>query len=129
MDFKLTYSTMFDPPAALHERFEAALGKVRAALGAFPGWQRTSPAERIRILRQAAAPIEQRVYEIGAAVALEVGKNRMEALGEVQETATFFTAYCKDYERHGFDHALPDDPLADYRSHNRSVTKAYGVWL
>ena len=25
MEFKLTYSTMFDPPASLHERFEAAL--------------------------------------------------------------------------------------------------------
>ena len=28
-DFKLTYSTMFDPPAELHARFEAALAKIR----------------------------------------------------------------------------------------------------
>lgn len=34
MDFKLTYSTMFNPPAALHERFDAALANVRGALGA-----------------------------------------------------------------------------------------------
>ena len=33
MDFKLTYSTMFNPPPELHERFEAALTKVRASLG------------------------------------------------------------------------------------------------
>ena len=26
--FKLTYSTMFDPPPALHERFEAALART-----------------------------------------------------------------------------------------------------
>jgi hypothetical protein len=32
-DFKLTYSTMFDPPAALHERFEAALKKLPVVLG------------------------------------------------------------------------------------------------
>jgi 1-pyrroline-5-carboxylate dehydrogenase len=69
------------------------------------------------------------VYDIGAAVALEVGKNRMEALGEVQETADFFTCYCDDYERQSFDHALPDDPLPDFRSHNRSVMKPYGVWV
>ena len=31
--FKLTYSTMFDPPEALHERFEAALVRVRERLG------------------------------------------------------------------------------------------------
>ena len=34
MEYKLTYSTMFDPPPALHERFEAALARVRAGLGA-----------------------------------------------------------------------------------------------
>ena len=178
MDFRLTYSTMFNPPAALHQRFEAALVEVRRTLGrthanfiagqdrpaqvtrelrtpidrnqllgrfpdasvsevnsavlaardAFPTWRRTPVTERNRILRRAAALIEERVYEIGAAVALEVGKNRMEALGEVQETADFFTVYCDDFERQRFDHALPDDPLPDYRSHNRSVMKPYGVW-
>jgi 1-pyrroline-5-carboxylate dehydrogenase len=34
MSFKLTYSTMFNPPAEMHERFETALAKVTAALGA-----------------------------------------------------------------------------------------------
>jgi acyl-CoA reductase-like NAD-dependent aldehyde dehydrogenase len=179
MDFKLTYATMFNPPAAVHEQFEAALARVRGALGrthanfidgadhagevtfelrtpmdrtvvlgrfpeatpsevdramvaarrAFASWKRTPIAERTRILRRAAGLIEQRVYDIGAAVALEVGKNRMEALGEVQETADFFTLYCDDYERQRFDHTLPDDPLPDYRSHNRSVMKPYGVWV
>ena len=37
MDYKLTYSTMFNPPAALHERFEAALATVRGELGAVHG--------------------------------------------------------------------------------------------
>src|SRR4029078_6797911 len=37
MDYKLTYSTMFNPPAALHERFEAALAKVRGRLGVTHG--------------------------------------------------------------------------------------------
>ncbi len=31
--FKLTYATMFDPPEALHVRFEDALARVRASLG------------------------------------------------------------------------------------------------
>src|SRR5262245_9804507 len=31
--FKLTYSTMFDPPEALHERFETALERVRTLCG------------------------------------------------------------------------------------------------
>ena len=34
IDFRLTYSTMFDPPEQVHARFEAALADVRANLGA-----------------------------------------------------------------------------------------------
>ena len=34
MTFKLTYSTMFNPPEEMHERFEAALAEVRSRLGA-----------------------------------------------------------------------------------------------
>src|SRR5689334_7006934 len=33
MAYKLTYSTMFDPPPEMHTRFEAALAEVRAGLG------------------------------------------------------------------------------------------------
>ena len=29
----------------------------------------------------------------------------------------------------GFDHALPDDPLPDFRSRNRSVMRPHGVWV
>ena len=32
-DFKLTYSTMFNPPEELHTRFDAALLSVNASLG------------------------------------------------------------------------------------------------
>jgi 1-pyrroline-5-carboxylate dehydrogenase len=179
MSFKLTYSTMFNPPPELHTRFDAAMKRVRASLGAshplyvdgedrpaeqiapkrnpadhrevlgefaaanasdtddavkaaqraFADWSRTSTPERLRLLRRAGQLIEERVYDIAAALTLEVGKNRMEALGEAQETADFFYAYCDEFERqHGFDRALPDDPLTTHVSHNRSVMKPYGVW-
>jgi 1-pyrroline-5-carboxylate dehydrogenase len=179
MTFKLTYSTMFNPPEEMHNSFEAALAEVRAGLGAthalyidgkevapdrtaensspvdrrlilghfpvgdaadvdravaaakraFPAWRMTPHEERLRLVRRAAALIEERVYQIGAALALEVGKNRMESLGEAQETADFFTGYAAEFERNqGFDLALPDDPLENYRSHNRTVLKPYGVW-
>ena len=34
MKFELTYATMFDPPAEMDARFEAALAEVRGGLGA-----------------------------------------------------------------------------------------------
>src|SRR6202035_3166257 len=113
-------------PEATAEEANLAIAAARAAFG---GWSRTPVKDRNRILRRAAELIEERVYAIAAAVALEVGKNRMEALGEVQESADFFTVYCADYERQNFDHALPDDPLPDYRSRNRSIMKPYGAWV
>src|SRR5438309_4994301 len=54
----------------------------------------------------------------------------MEALGEAQETADFFSLYAEQFERHGgFDRPLPDDPLSTHVSHNRSVLKPYGPWV
>jgi 1-pyrroline-5-carboxylate dehydrogenase len=103
---------------------------IRAAQRAFETWKRTPVAERLRLLRKVGRLIEERVYEIAAALTLEVGKNRMEALGETQETADFFFTYCDDFERaQAFDHALPDDPLTTHVSHNRSVMKPYGAWV
>lgn len=177
--YRLTYATMFDPPPALHQRFEAALAEVRGSLGrdhamhiggqpraaaslfelrspidsslllgrfalgtaadvddavaaarsAGPAWAALPFAQRIAPLQRAAALIEERVYELAAALALEVGKNRMEAIGEVQETADLIRWYCERMaEQAGFDRVLPDDPLNGWRSHNRTVLKPYGVW-
>ncbi len=103
---------------------------MRCAREAFPSWRRKPWAERIEIMRRAAQIVEQRVYDIAAALALEVGKNRMEALGEAQEVADFFRIYAAEMERNkGFDHSLPDDPIPGVASHNRSVMKPYGVWV
>jgi len=64
-----------------------ATDALAAARAAFPAWSRMRWQERVRLLRKVVALIEKRVYEISAALALEVGKNRMEALGDVQEAA------------------------------------------
>jgi len=140
MNFKLTYATMFNPPAEMHTRFDAALAEVNKSLGsihalyingedrvtakhdtrrmpidqrrilghfslatvddvndamtrpaAFPGWRATPMEERVRLLKRVARLIEERVYEIGAAMSLEVGKNRMEALEKCRRQRTFST--------------------------------------
>ena len=59
---------------------------VAAARAAFPAWSATPTQERARILQRAADLIRERVMFLGAVVALEVGKNRVESVGEVEET-------------------------------------------
>lgn len=103
---------------------------MRAAKAAFPGWCETPAAERVRLVHRVADLMEQRVYDIAAAMVLEVGKNRMEALGEAQETVDLFRCYADDFESHGgYTHALPDDPIEGVTSRNASVMRPYGVWV
>jgi 1-pyrroline-5-carboxylate dehydrogenase len=178
--FKLTYSTMFNPPEELHARFEEALAKARANLGqehammiggkeryaaekfedrspadtdvllgvfqkgthqdaqdaiaaakkAFPAWSRTPWQERVALVRKAAEIMDQRTFEMGVVMGMEVGKNRMESLGDVAETADLFRYACSSMERNnGFIVEMGRDPLSGFVSSNVSVLRPYGVWL
>ena len=103
---------------------------IDAARKAFPAWSRTPWQKRVQLVRKAAAMIEKRIFELGAAMALEVGKNRMESLGDVQETADlmYFSAQMME-ENDGFIKPMGKDPLVGYDSTNISVLRPYGVWL
>ena len=179
-NFKLTYSTMFNPPEELHTQFEQALQKVKANLGkeygmiidgrdhfvddkyenyspastgqvlgvfqkgserdaeaalsaarrAFPVWSGMKWQDRVSLMRKAADLIDQRTFEIGAMMAMEVGKNRMEALGDVAETADLIRYACYQMEKNkGYIVEMERDPLVGYTSTNISVLRPYGVWL
>lgn len=179
-DFRLTYSTMFNPPEELHKGFDKAVTKLKANLGkeygmiidgkdvfandkfedrspvntdwilakmqkgnathatmaieaarkAFPGWSRTPWQKRVQLVRKAASNIEKRIFDLGAAMALEVGKNRMESLGDVQETADLMLYSAKMMEENdGYIKPMSKDPLVGYDSTNVSVLRPYGVWL
>ena len=110
---------------ALHARMA-----IEAARKAFPAWSRTPWQKRVQLVRKASANIEKRLFELGAAMALEVGKNRMESLGDVQETADlmYYSAKMME-ENNGFIKPMGKDPLTGYDASNMSVLKPYGVWL
>jgi len=103
---------------------------IAAAKKAFRGWSRTPWQERVALIRKAADLIDQRIYEMGAVVSLEVGKNRTEALGDVAETADLFRYACQSMEEHhGFIVEMGRDPLPGFLATNTSVLRPYGVWL
>ncbi|MEW5829821.1 MAG: aldehyde dehydrogenase family protein [Chloroflexota bacterium] len=103
---------------------------LAAARKAFPGWSHTPWQERVRLLRKAADLIDERIFELGAAMALEVGKNRMESLGDVAETADLIRYACYQMEvNDGFIKEMGKDPLVGYEARNVSVLRPYGVWL
>ena len=103
---------------------------VAAARAAFPKWSRTPWRERVKLVRRAASLIEERIFNLGAAMTLEVGKNRMEALGDVQETADLMAYSAQMMEENGgFIKEMGKDPLVGYEASNVSVLRPYGVWL
>ena len=82
---------------------EAVDRAVRAAKQAFPAWSMLPWTERVAVLRRAASVLAQRKYELGIACLIEVGKSRLEAMGEAEESHDLIAYYCDEMERnHGF---------------------------
>ncbi len=100
---------------------------IEAARRAQPAWRRTPWLERLAILRRAADLISERLMVYSADMAYEVGKNRLEALGEVEEAADLIRYYAQTMEDNaGYDH--PMDNLGDAAVHTRSVLRPHGVF-
>lgn len=99
----------------------AAVAAARAAQG---GWARTSVEERIELLERVGQALERRSGEIGAVVALEVGKQRVESVGEVEEVAALFRVYSAQVAD-GL--VLPLEQASPGDLH-RAVLRPYGVF-
>jgi 1-pyrroline-5-carboxylate dehydrogenase len=99
---------------------------VAAARAAFPTWSRVPFAERARLLDKAAAIIRQRRFELAVWLIHEMGKNQVEALGEIEEAADLITYYGEQMRKNGgFVHEM--GKLAE-TDRNVSALRPYGVW-
>jgi 1-pyrroline-5-carboxylate dehydrogenase len=100
---------------------------IAAARKAFPVWRDMGWKQRVKIMCKAADLISKRNFQISAIMTLEVGKNRTEALGDVEETADLIRYYCDRMEEHkGFVTPMGRESS---RHHNTSYLKPYGVWV
>jgi len=99
---------------------------IAAARKAFPVWRDTGWKQRVKVMRKATDLMSKRAFEIAAILTLEVGKNRTEALGDVQEAVDLIRYYCDRMEENkGF---IKPQGKETPRHHNTSVLKPYGVW-
>lgn len=99
---------------------------VAAAKKAFKSWGGTSYKERVRVCRAAAGIISQRKFELAAWISYENGKNRYEAIADVDEAIDFLRYYAEEMEKNnGFEAATK---IAQPGEKSRIVMKPRGVW-
>jgi len=99
---------------------------VEAAKAAQVAWAHTDWHQRIAILHRAAALIRERKFELAAIMSLEVGKSRLESMGDAEESADLIDYYCGQVENaDGFVHEMAKVTPVE---HNTDVLRPYGVF-
>jgi 1-pyrroline-5-carboxylate dehydrogenase len=99
---------------------------VAAARAAQPAWARRPWRERVAVLRRAAAVIRERKFDLAALMSLEVGKNRLESMGDAEESADLIDYYCGQVEEtNGFQREMAKVTPAE---RNVDVLRPYGVF-
>ncbi|HKC03296.1 MAG TPA: aldehyde dehydrogenase family protein [Sphingomicrobium sp.] len=99
---------------------------VAAARGAYPPWRDLGWPRRVEILRAGADVLEERKWDVSVACLVEVGKSRLEAVGEVEEAIDLIRHYCAEMERtDGFREERPGASSAERCS---VVQRPYGVF-
>ncbi len=99
---------------------------VAAARVAFPAWSARPWRERVALLKKMAELIRARRWDLAALMGYEAGKNRLECVGDVEESADLVEYYCNQVEKHeGFATTLG---VLGPGEENSSVLRPYGVW-
>src|SRR5438309_9831113 len=99
---------------------------IKAAKAAFPHWATTAYTDRVRLIERAADLVSERKFALAALMSFENGKNRYEAMADVDEAADLMRWYAAEMNRNrGYEHAmgqfLPGETA-------RAMLKPYGVW-
>jgi 1-pyrroline-5-carboxylate dehydrogenase len=99
---------------------------VAAARSAAPAWAALPWRERVAKVRAVADAIRNHRWELSAIMGYEAGKNRLECVGDVEESADLMAYYCDQVEAHnGFEQQM--GTLSPHER-NSSVLRPYGVW-
>jgi 1-pyrroline-5-carboxylate dehydrogenase len=87
---------------------DKAVGQaVAAARQAYPAWSGRPWQERVALMRRWAEEIDKRKYDLGMASMFEVGKSRLEAIGEAEEAVDLVAWYADEMERNeGFSQQM-----------------------
>ncbi|MDE1861714.1 MAG: aldehyde dehydrogenase family protein [Thaumarchaeota archaeon] len=105
---------------------EDALHAIETAKNAFHAWSQVSYRSRVQIFREVADIFSHEKFKLAATMSFENGKNRLEAIGDLDESIDFMRFYAEQLEiNEGF---TKETRSASKNEKTRSVLKPYGVW-
>ncbi|MGH8914048.1 MAG: aldehyde dehydrogenase family protein [Acidimicrobiia bacterium] len=99
---------------------------VAAAEAFAPAWEEWGWERRRDLMLKAADLMESEQFQLGALMSYEIGKTRLEALGDVAETIEFLRYYARQITEHnGYVTPLSSHGPNDV---NTSILRPFGVW-
>lgn len=105
---------------------EDTLYAIEAAKDSFYKWSLVSYQKRVEIFREVADVFSKDKFILAAILCFENGKNRLEAIGDLDESIDFMRFYAEQLETNeGFS---KETKSASPSERTRSVLKPYGVW-
>ena len=109
-----------------HATKEDTISAINSAKESFSKWSNTPYKERAQIFKDCADLFSIQKFELAAIMSLENGKNRLEAMGDIDEAIDFLRFYAYQLEKNeGFckqtQHPNPNEKTT-------TVLKPYGVW-
>ena len=127
---KFTHLSPLDSRIALgyfpRSRPEDTRNAIKAARNSFKVWSEYDYKKRIEICRATGDILSRRKFELTAWLSYENGKNRYEAMGDIDEAIDFIRYYCENMEANGGFSTLTKSAYKTETS--RSVMKPFGVW-
>ena len=105
---------------------EDAKRAIQSASAEFETWSKVNYQERARVFQKAAELMSGKKYRLAAEMSFENGKNRFEALADVDEAIDFLRYYSDQLvENEGFEIQMG---ALQKGEHAKSVLRPYGVW-
>ena len=105
---------------------DETINAIESANNVFLEWSSTSYKERTKIFKECADDFAKRKFYLAALMSFENGKNRIEAMADIDEAIDFMRFYSYQLEiNEGFS---KDTPHPNPKEKTRTILKPYGVW-
>jgi len=98
---------------------------IQAASNAFEKWSIMDYRKRVKLFRKIGTIINRRKFELAAWLTFENGKNRYEAIADIDEAIDFIMFYSHEMQK---NKGFVTRKAGSQNEQNTSIMKPYGVW-